>query len=376
MGVVDDRVLIAGGGIAGFALARALHRRGIPAVVFDRFAGPPDAGLGINLPGNAVHALGTLGVADDLTRLGVPIRRREYRNGRGRLLFAVDEDAFWGEADRSRCVRRTDLLDLLGTGLPTDMFRWNSAVTSVRSGADGVEVGLADGTTGTGGFVVGADGVHSTVRTAALGDAGLRTALLSAASWRFTAPNPGVDCWTVWSAPGGTFLLIPVDADNVYGYASATRGGPVDGDPQWLRTTFAGFPDPVPDVVTTLLAQPSSLYHSPVEEVRTGRWSRDRVVLVGDAAHATAPVWAQGAALAVEDSVVLADLLATGEDWSLVGPEYERRRRPRVTHVQAMTDRFSRAAKLPGWLRDTVLPFVGLRTYHDTYRPLRTPVVT
>jgi 2-polyprenyl-6-methoxyphenol hydroxylase-like FAD-dependent oxidoreductase len=376
MGDVDGQILVVGGGIAGLALAQALHQRDVPAVVLDRLAGPPDAGLALNLPGNAVRALGALGMADALEDLGAPIRRREYRNARGRLLFAVDEDAFWGAAARSRCVRRSDLLDLLARGLPDGTVRWNSAVTSIQPTPDGVEVKLADGTTERWGLVVGADGVHSTVRAAALGDAALRTSLLSAASWRFMAPDPGVDCWTVWSGARGTLLLIPAGAGEVYGYASATRGGPVDADPAWLPATFAGFPGPVPGVLSAVVAQPSSLYHSPVEEVRIPRWTDGRVVLVGDAAHATAPVWAQGAALAVEDALVLAELVAGEPDWSRVGPEYERRRRPRVAHVQAMTDRLSRAAGLPVWIRDTILPVIGPRSYRETYHPLRTPVVT
>jgi 2-polyprenyl-6-methoxyphenol hydroxylase-like FAD-dependent oxidoreductase len=376
IGAVNLRVLVVGAGIAGLSLARALHQRDVPVVVLEKLAGPLDAGLALNLPGNAVAALGALGVADRLSGLGAPVHRREYRNARGRLLFSVDEDEFWGEAARSRCVRRADLLDLLGRDLPAGTVRQDCAVTSVRQSADGIEVGLADGTTESCALMVGADGVHSAVRAAALGEAVLGTSVLSAASWRFMAPDPGVDCWTVWSGAGGTFLLIPVDGGEVYGYASATRGGPVEADPEWLRTTFASFPDPVPQVLEAVLARPSSYYHSPVEEVRIGHWSNGRVLLVGDAAHATAPVWAQGTALAVEDALVLADLLATHDDWGRVGVEYERRRRPRVTHVQAMTDRFSRAAGLPIWFRDTILPLVGPRSYRETYRPLRTPVVT
>jgi 2-polyprenyl-6-methoxyphenol hydroxylase-like FAD-dependent oxidoreductase len=398
---VDNEVLVVGGGIAGVALARALHQRGIPYLVRDRLAGPADkrrlagpaqvpahderrlagpapvpahekplpagpaqvpahdAGLGLNLPGNAVRAVAALGLGDGLSRIGTPTRRREYRTARGRLMFAVDEDAFWGKEFRPRCVRRADLLALLRTGLPDGTVRWNSPVTAAE---------LADPP----GFVVGADGVHSVVRQAMLGEDGLRSSVLSTASWRFTAPNPGVDCWCVWSGPGAAILLIPVDDNEVYGYASATRGGPVAGDPAWLRATFAGYAAPVPDVVTAVLDRPGSLYHSPVEEVRIGRWSRNRAVLVGDAAHATAPVWAQGAALAVEDALVLAELLATQENWAHVGTEYERRRRSRVAHVQAATDRFSRAAGLPTWLRDTVLPLIGPRVYRAAYGPLRT----
>jgi 2-polyprenyl-6-methoxyphenol hydroxylase-like FAD-dependent oxidoreductase len=95
------------------------------------------------------------------------------------------------------------------------------------------------------------------------------------------------------------------------------------------------------------------------------------VVLAGDAAHATAPVWAQGAALALEDALVLAALLAEHPDWRTVGSAYEALRRPRVAHVQAMTDRLSRTARMPGWARNLVLPVLGPRSYRATYAPLR-----
>ncbi|GLH99421.1 monooxygenase [Phytohabitans aurantiacus] len=375
MSVVDGRVIVAGGGIAGLAAARALHQRDIPALVVDRLASQPDAGLAINLPGNAVRALGALGLADGIAALGTPTRRREYRNAKGKLLFAMDEDAFWGEEARPRCVRRADLLALLARDLPAGTVRWNSAVTAVRATAERAEVSLAGGTIEQGALVVGADGVRSVVRDAVLGEgAAPRAALLSAASWRFMAPNPGVEYWTAWSGAEGTFLLIPVDNDEVYGYASATRGGPVAPDPAWLSTTFGRFPDPVLRVLATVLdGERANLYHSPIEEVRIPSWSRGRAVLIGDAAHATAPVWAQGAALAVEDALALAELLATRDDWSEVGAEYERIRRPRVTHVQEMTDRLSRTAGLPIWIRDRILPFVGPRTYRETYGPLLTP---
>jgi 2-polyprenyl-6-methoxyphenol hydroxylase-like FAD-dependent oxidoreductase len=291
------------------------------------------------------------------------------------LLFAADEDAFWGTEARPRCVRRSDLLALLGDGPDAAALRRPSTVESLRPAGSAVEVGFADGSRETHGFVAGADGVHSVVRDTVFGGEGVRSAVLSAASWRFMAPNPGVDCWTVWSGAAGAFLLIPVDGDEVYGYASATRGGPVAADPAWLSTTFGGYPAPVRKVLDGLLDNPGSLYHSPVEEVRVAEWARGRCVLLGDAAHATAPVWAQGAALAMEDSLVLADLLAGG-NWDAVGPLYEERRRGRVTHVQAVTDRFSRAAGMPIWLRDGILPLIGPRSYREAYGLLRQPFET
>ncbi len=260
---------------------------------------------------------------------------------------------------------------LLARDLPPGTVRWDSPASSLRQTGDGVDVELVGGGVQRYEFVVGADGVHSAVRAAALADTHVQAAVLSQASWRFMAANPGIDCWTVWSGKRGTFLAIPVDGDDVYCFASATRGGPVEADPAWLQASFAEFPEPVRQILADIVAQPSSLFHSPVEEVRIQRWTQGRVVLVGDAAHATAPVWAQGAAMAAEDALVLAELLTTQSDWSQVGDEYERRRRPRIEHVQTMTDRLSKAAALPTWVRDAVLPFVGPRSYRETYGPLR-----
>ena len=375
-GSPSRRVLVVGGGIAGFAMMRALGQRGIPAVLVDRLNGPPDAGLGLNLPGNAVRALRELGVDEELKQRGVPVRRREYRNARNRLLFAIDEAGFWGPDAGSICALRADVLELLRSGVPASAVRWGTTVSAVSERGDQVEVSFPDTDAESYDFVVGADGVHSGVRTSVFGRGGRRTALLSAAGWRFMTTNPGVECWSSWTGPAETFLLIPVDGERVYGYASPTKGRPVDTDRQWLGSTFGDYPEPVRSAVSSVLAEPSSLYHSPIEEIRLDSWHRSRVVLIGDAAHATAPVWAQGAAMAAEDALVLAELLATHNDWAAVGGEFERRRRPRVEHVQKMTDRLSRTAGLPGWLRDAIVPVLGPRTYRETFAPLREPVVT
>ena len=110
-----------------------------------------------------------------------------------------------------------------------------------------------------------------------------------------------------------------------------------------------------------------------MEEVRCERWSRGRLALIGDAAHATAPVWAQGAALALEDAIVLADLLAGRSDWT-GGRRVRAATATRVAHVQAATDKMSRLAAMPARLRDLVAPVLGPRAYREAYRPLRAPV--
>ena len=109
-----------------------------------------------------------------------------------------------------------------------------------------------------------------------------------------------------------------------------------------------------PSVAVAQALQGGEVHHGRVDEVRLEQWHSGRLVLIGDAAHATGPVWAQGVAMALEDALVLGELLALTrvERWTGVGPEFERLRRPRVEHVQSATDKMSRLAALPGWLRD------------------------
>jgi 2-polyprenyl-6-methoxyphenol hydroxylase-like FAD-dependent oxidoreductase len=368
---VDHPVVVAGAGIAGLAVLRALHQQDVPAFALERRSELPPSGLAVNVPGNGIAALASLGLGGALEELGAPVRRREYRTARGRLLYAIDEDAFWGKGSPRRIVRRSELLGLLSRDLPDSAVRFGTTLTGLSERPDGVQVRLADGTDVEGGFLVGADGVHSAVRAALFGAGGRGSALMSEASWRFMAPDPGVDCYTVWLGSGRSFLTIPAGDGEVYCFASALGGGAVGGDDSWLVEAFADFPTPVRSILAHLQAHPTKLYHSPIEEVRIPRWNRGRATLSGDAAHATAPVWAQGASLAVEDAVVLSSLLGTRPDWTSVGAEFDLRRRARVEHVQRVTDRASRAAALPGPLRELLLPVAGPVSYRATFGLLR-----
>lgn len=363
-------VLVVGGGIAGRAAARALAGHGLDCTVVEQ-RDSVGRGMGVNLPGNSVRALGELGVAAGALARGVPVRRREYRNGRGRLLFAVDDERFWRDVATPVCVRHGDVVDALA--LPAAVTVEHARAVAARPTAGGVEVELEGSSPPRHvDFVIGADGVHSAMRPAIAVDS-VRPSSMTGSSWRFVADDPGgVDCWTAWSGHDETFLLIPVEEGRVYGYAARTRGGTTGSDRSWLARAAEGFPEPVGAAVAQAL-EGGELHHAPVDEVRLEQWHRGRLVLIGDAAHATAPVWAQGVAMALEDALVLGELLAgtPPEDWTNVGPAFERLRRPRVEHVQSATDTMSRLAALPGWLRDVSAPVLGPRSYRAAYGPLR-----
>lgn len=362
---VSRRVLVVGAGVAGLATARALGREGVQVRVVDRRAGPPTEGLGFNLPGNAVRALRHLGAAEPVLAEGIPVRRREYRAASGRLLFDVDEESFWAPVAPSVCVRRGVLVDALAAGVEVS---WGAALESART--DGSEVvATVSGVEERYDYLVGADGIHSLVR-GSVAPAAPRPSAMTGASWRFVTDNPGVDCYTAWTGHGVTMLLIPVGPGEVYGYAASSRGGSAGSEPAWLGTAFERFPEVVRAVAVHAAA--GAPYHSPVEEIRVEPWHAPRAVLIGDAAHATGPVWAQGAALAMEDALVLARLLGRADDWTDVGPSWEGLRRPRVEHVQAATDRMSGLARLPDLVLRFTAPALGPRGYRHAYEPLLT----
>lgn len=368
---MSSSILVVGAGVAGLALSRALALRGLECTVVDQRPCAPGLGMGLNLPGNAIRALADLGVVDRALRRGKPVRRREYRNGRGRLLFAVEDAEFWRGVGSPVCMRHGHLLEALRTA-NSDTVRYGARALSARPVAQQVEVQMAgEETTRNYDLVVGADGVRSAMRSAVAEADVVRASAMTRSSWRLIGDNPGVECWTAWSGADATFLLIPVENGLVYGYAASTRGGTTGTDPSWLAGAFAGFPDPVTEVIAGVLSGAGELHHAPVDEVRQRCWHRGRLVLIGDAAHATGPVWAQGAAMALEDALVLADVLSRHRDWSNVGATFEHLRRSRVDHVQAATDNMSRLARLPIWLRDLAAPTFGPRAYRDAYEPLR-----
>jgi 2-polyprenyl-6-methoxyphenol hydroxylase-like FAD-dependent oxidoreductase len=369
MVVLNRKVVIVGGGITGTAMARALNARGIDHLVLEKRVAATDGGLAINLPGNAMAALDRFGLADDVVRLGTPIRRREYRTERGSLLFYVDEDAFWGNTMQPHAMLRRDLLGLLGDGLGEQSILRGCAVSALEQNEQTVTASLANGHMLDAELVIGADGVHSQTRNAIMATDHRKASLIGNASWRFMIPNPGVECWTVFASKGSVILLMPAPEGEAYGWAMAERSS--RDDPATLEHAFKKFPEIVRDAIKSALAVPERLHHSPLLDIRPSRWSSGRIVLAGDAAHAMAPVWAQGAALGLEDALVLTEELSATSDWIDAIRRFETRRRPRVAHVQAATDSMSRAAKLPEWLRMLVLPLVGPRRYSSTYAPLK-----
>jgi 2-polyprenyl-6-methoxyphenol hydroxylase-like FAD-dependent oxidoreductase len=139
-----------------------------------------------------------------------------------------------------------------------------------------------------------------------------------------------------------------------------------------LGRFFSDFAEPVVGLVDSAPDQ-RRLHRSTIEEVALDSWVSGRVILVGDAAHATSPNMAEGAGMALEDALVLADCLQRREAVPAALSDFEARRRPRTDWVLAQTHRRDRTRYLPTAARNAVLRAFGGRIFRSHYQPLCDP---
>ena len=358
------RILIVGAGIAGLALARALLQRGITAEVVERTTEWNPSGTGLYLPANAVRAMDQLGIGLAVGARANSIGRQFLLDHRGRLLAEIDVERFWDGVGACVAIHRAALHEALREATAEVPVRLGVSVTGLED-SDQPSVSFSDGSTGSYHLVVGADGVHSTIRGLAMG--GPPAGYVGQACWRFVADGfHDISDWTVMLGRGRTFLTLALGQGVVYCYADVSTSDPAGAEREDWRQLFADFADPVP----RLLDQ-AEAYFAPIEEVAPPAWTARRVVLIGDAAHASSPNMAQGAAMAVEDALVLAELLTADQSIEQGLAGYEDRRKARVTWVQEQTHRRDRTRSLPPIVRNLTLRLAAERIFRSNYAPLR-----
>jgi FAD-dependent urate hydroxylase len=359
------RALVVGGGIAGLATARALKPLGIECDVVERSAAWSHPGAGMYLPTNAVRALGDLGLEAALRDRAAEIGRQRFLDHRGRLLLDIDLATVWGESAPCLAIEHRDLHEILREGIPA---RLGATLTALRDEGSEVRASFDDGSSDVYDLVVGADGVRSRVRAVVF--AGSDPRFVRQASWRFLVDGfPEISQWTVLLGRGKAFLTVPLGGGRIYCYADIDAPGAVDptgGDSARLAALYREFAEPVPTILSEYLRGGKQPYFSPIEEVVQEPWVRGRVLLVGDAAHAMSPNMAEGAGMALEDALVLAETIAAGRPLEA----FEARRRPRVGFVQAQTHRRDRTRSLSPIVRGAILRLAGQRIFRSNYDPL------
>jgi 2-polyprenyl-6-methoxyphenol hydroxylase-like FAD-dependent oxidoreductase len=366
-----SRILIVGGGIAGLTLGRALREQGFIPEIIERAASWPAGGTGVYLPGNGVRALGALGFADKLLARAVCMSHQRILDHTGRQLAEIDLAKVWNAVGPCVGIARGELHRILLEGSAGVPMRLGTTVTTLVQQDNAVSVGFADASKGEYDLVVGADGIHSSIRQLLFGRTGPR--YVGQVSWRFLVDHVGgIDTWTAMLGQRRAFLTMPVANNRLYCYADLTttaREDPTNQDLVRFRALFHDFAEPVPRILSQL-EDFDAIHFSPIEEVVIHTWGRGRVMLIGDAAHATSPNMAEGASMALEDALLLPEMLATHRSPLEALTAFSERRSTRIRWVRERTHRRDRIRTLPVPLRNLVLRLAGTAFYRQDYRPL------
>lgn len=370
----DLRILIVGGGIAGLTLALALRQRGMRADIVEKAHGYGGVGYVLGLWPAGLNVLYGLGLRDTLAEVGLAGGMYYGNDAAGRPLLRADFGVFGPEYGGVYFFERADLIDALQQALGTPIL-FGKTVSAIRQSPDCVETSFDDGTTAEYDAVIGADGLRSVVRKTVFGDVPLSYHGLT--GWAFWADTDLGNTTKEFFARGRFMGLYPsVRRACCFAAMVAPRGSADDSATrrQRLEHTFADFPHEA--VAALESSDDAAIWHDDFLDVRLERWSRNRVALVGDAAHAVLPTAGVGASMAIESAFVLADELsrASSKNLSTALCRYESRRRKRVDRVQKQSRQMGWMIRVDNpvtaYARDTLFRLVPPKLFLAMFKPL------
>ncbi len=340
------KVVVAGAGIGGLSAAIALAKAGFEVEVIERAPELREVGAGLQLSPNAMKGLEVLGVAEAASAVSCEPEALEMRIGRtGAKVFSIP----MGRAARKRYgapylhIHRADFIEILrrAAQFADVRLRFGARVAAYVPEAAGLKIGLDTGAIIEADLLVGADGSRSTVRKQMLGED--QAHFTGAVAWRITVdadvapdlPHAAI----VWAGRGKHAVTYRVRRGELINFVGVVerdqwRDESWDqaGDPADLVRDFGEWAPPIPDIIA---AAKTCHVWALFDRDPLPHWSSGRVVLLGDACHAMPPFQAQGAAMAIEDAVVLARCLAADGVSEASLKTYEKLRKPRTSKVQA-----------------------------------------
>ena len=342
------KIGINGGGVGGLCAAIALRKAGHDVEVFEQATSIKRVGADINLTPNVVRALEGLGVVPALMKTAAhPTHRisRMWDTGEetSRLEMADTAERKYGAPQLT--IHRADLLNALRDQLPPEAIRLNHKIQTVEPGNDFAAIVFPDGKRMGFDVLIGADGIHSPTRTALFGpDNPEFIGLVSYRSVfdRHLVSVPNMDAFTKWWGPTPDLQIVTFPLNRgIETFVFATTSQPdwrqeswtMPGDIEELRRAYAAFhPEARALLDACTEVTKSALYvRDPLP-----KWSTGRVTLLGDACHPMVPFMAQGAAMAIEDAVVLGRALAGADLGNVTAAlhRYENARKERTARVQ------------------------------------------
>ena len=342
------RIAIVGAGLGGLTAALALIRRGFDVIVYEQAAALTEVGAGLQLSANGTCVLFDLGLEPAVMQAAViPAEKviRLWDTGQAWKAFDAGSVSAALYGFPYVTLHRHDLHSILAEAVRAarpDAIVLDAKLVGLEQDTAGVALEFADGRRARADLVIGADGVHSQVRAGLFGDGSPR--FTGVVAWRGVIPIEQVPpdlrqaLSVTWIGPGGHVVHYPLRGGELMNYVSVVErddwrveSWSVQGD---AEECLADYPGWHPDVHALIRATGRPHKWALFGREPMPRWSRGRVSLLGDACHPMPPFLAQGAAMALEDGLVLARCLeAHGADHAAAFAAYEGARLPRTSRA-------------------------------------------
>ena len=337
-------VAIVGGGIGGLFAANALIKQGLRVAVYEQAPALGEVGAGVYITPNSVRHLERVGLGPAVEKWGARVgpHSRYFRDdGTPIAPVQVTDSAGW---NATFGMHRADMVNFLAAALPAGVVHTGHRGTGFEQHGDVARVSFANGATAEADVVIAADGIHSELRQFVVPPS--RPVFSGTVAYRGLIPSERVPDWPagrweMWLGPSKHFLTYPVRAGKLINYvgfvpadAEMKESWSAPGDPDALRREFAGW-DPR---IGALLRQVDTTFRSALyDREPLPNWTKGRLSLLGDAAHAMLPHLGQGANQSVEDGMALATILSRADRKTAPAAllAYERLRRERVAQVQS-----------------------------------------
>lgn len=363
------KIIIAGAGIGGMALAALLRQRGVTAELYERAPNFDHSGYMLGLYPIGARIFHGLDLMEDFLTVSEKLATYTVCNGHGAEIHSYELGPMLDGFGYSGGLMRGELLALLRKRCADVPLHFGTTVTDFDDGGEQVTVLLSDGTKNSCDLLVGADGIHSVVRRKLFGEAPDHDTGWGCWVWvvRDTT-RPPTAVREHWGA--GRFLgVYPVKGGlGVVAAAPARTIGPdaIGRDGRKVKAHFSVLGPSVADLLAALPDDLGDTFWWNLSDVRCKGWVKGRVALLGDAACAFLPTAGVGASMALESAAVLDDELGRTDARFLAGAlaRYEMRRKPRAETFQDDSRRLASMMMIESvelsWGRDQLMKFYTL----------------
>lgn len=309
------KALIIGGGIGGLSAGVALRKIGLDVDLVELNAEYNVYGVGIIQPSNALRALDALGLADECIRRGSPYSHFNLGLADGTPIGTAGTPGL-GHLPAHNGISRRLLHEILHKGAVDAgvNFRMGQTVPALNDTGESVSVTFSDGSTGDYEFVVGADGINSKTRKYLFGD-GFKPRYTGQSVWRYAFKRPAdMENAMMLFGKKTKVGLVPMTQDTMYMFCVTAEGEdpyiPENELVPRLKAHLQEYSAPSIAGLVDEITDPKLVICRPLETILVPKpWYKGRVLLIGDAVHGTIPQLGQGASLAIEDAVVLGELI-------------------------------------------------------------------